>query len=815
MQKFSKIWLYLLGIWLLSNFSDRLWLSLDNSVPGWDQSNHLTGSLNYLQALQKIELFNGSWWLDFWRLSSKYPPLSYIASAPFQQIFSKGNDQALAVNFLSSAILIPAVYLLANVFFNKRVAILATFFSVVFPRLYLQRLFYLTDNLLLALTIAAFTSLTFWKIEKQNKQSQWLYALIFGVFWGLALLAKQSVMFFLIGPLVWVIVEFSYHRQWLRLIQILVSFIVSCLIWWPWYGANWIYSFGTYSSSVTSPAALQGNAPINTLASWIYYWQDLPAAISWPLLLVPLVGLILNWSGFFPNKDKPRFKGGLLWLAFYCLAGYLICTLNINKNERYIMPYLPVLAIFLAYGLVQWRGKWQKVQLGTIALALLLMLGNLYQIALLSQISQIFSPNAINYPYRGQTWPLSEVIETITKTTPNLQATLGVIPNTAEINHNTLNYYGALADFQVYGRELGSKTEQVKQDGQSLDWFIAKTGDNAFARKAQLDLADQLARDTNFNLIKNWTLPDKSNLKLYHRKNPLVSVTSGSSSKQVELLEVIVPESAPANVPVPVTYHWAGAKSDLKNGLVLISWQNNKGEVGWINDHAVGMGELYGSGDESLEVIEKTAMLPSDVLGDYHPVITYINPKTKFTRKINSPSSVNLKISSSAASIDSPVLDRVSQLRLLSLSLQEGIKGLDRVFLQVARLNQYDPRQDYLEQAAQTLSYRLDNEKLNPTQTVQYLYGILLARVLQQDADKAIPVLQKLITLQRDNPYLHAYLAVVNLYKWDSAAAEAALRTIAGSQVREIRLLQGVTDILRGHIFQGINILKSIPKPKN
>ena len=109
----------------------------------------------------------------------------------------------------------------------------------------------------------------------------------------------------------------------------------------------------------------------------------------------------------------------------------------------------------------------------------------------------------------------------------------------------------------------------------------------------------------------------------------------------------------------------------------------------------------------------------------------------------------------------------------------------------------------------------MDNEKLNSTVTVQYLYGIMLARVLLQDADKAIPVLHKLITLQKDNPYLHAYLAVVNLYKWDSAAAEAALRPIAGSQVREIRILQGATDILRGHIFQGINILKSIPKPKN
>ena len=31
---------------------------------------------------------------------------------------------------------------------------------------------------------------------------------------------------------------------------------------------------------------------LNTLAAWTYYWQDLPSAVSWPLLVVPLVGIL-------------------------------------------------------------------------------------------------------------------------------------------------------------------------------------------------------------------------------------------------------------------------------------------------------------------------------------------------------------------------------------------------------------------------------------------------------------------------------------------------------------------------------------------
>ena len=87
-----KIGIILGLILLVSNFCDRLWLSLDQSVPAWDQSNHLTYSLEYLRALQNPNFLEGEWWRQFWMLSTKYPPLTYLASVPFQQIWGLGND---------------------------------------------------------------------------------------------------------------------------------------------------------------------------------------------------------------------------------------------------------------------------------------------------------------------------------------------------------------------------------------------------------------------------------------------------------------------------------------------------------------------------------------------------------------------------------------------------------------------------------------------------------------------------------------------------------------------------------------------------
>ncbi len=120
-------------IWLASNLCDRLWLALDRSVPAWDQSNHLTLSLKYLDALKNPQLFDGQWWQSFWMLSTKYPPLTYILTAPFQQVFGTGNDQALLVNFLYSAILLISAYGIGKTLFSAQVGLWAAGLCVLLP----------------------------------------------------------------------------------------------------------------------------------------------------------------------------------------------------------------------------------------------------------------------------------------------------------------------------------------------------------------------------------------------------------------------------------------------------------------------------------------------------------------------------------------------------------------------------------------------------------------------------------------------------------------------------------------------------------
>src|SRR4028119_1061050 len=184
---------------------DRIWLTLDHSVPAWDQADYLTGTLNYWQALQHPQWFSSEWWTSFWLVSSKIPPLTYIAAAIIQNIFGTGSDQATIVNLLFSGILLGSVYGLGVQLFSVEVGLWAAGLCQILPSLYQSRLDFLLDYPLTAAVTLSFFCLTVWKVGDRRQEigekigvnqyvtrhssiHQWLWAAAFGFSFGLALL---------------------------------------------------------------------------------------------------------------------------------------------------------------------------------------------------------------------------------------------------------------------------------------------------------------------------------------------------------------------------------------------------------------------------------------------------------------------------------------------------------------------------------------------------------------------------------------------------------------------------------------------------
>jgi 4-amino-4-deoxy-L-arabinose transferase-like glycosyltransferase len=897
--------LWWLGIiWLLGALSDRLWFWLDRSIPDWDRADYLNGAINYWEALQIPQWLDATWWRSLWLISPKIPPLTYILTVPFLNNFGLSEDAATLIMLLFSSILLISVYGIGVKLFNVSVGLWAAGLCQLFPGLYKYRLEFLLDYPLTAIVTFSFWLLSVWKFSSpRNSRTSaalppcpsassclsWLYASLFGLSLGLALMVKQTSVFFLFFPLLWVLGETILHRRWIALIQLLMAGCISVLVIFPWYRTNWLLMLTSGKRATIDSAIAEGDPALNTLDAWTYYAKVLPNLISFPLLLIPIVGLIIYFGRIF--LEKRQFSYSLtsrsIWLLVFLLGGYFLSSANINKDSRYILPLLPVLSLVLANGLLAWKVSWRNyTSWVTISFASVLMLFNIFPLGQ-TDLFKAIAPNGQVYPYLGKPYPHQEIVQEIINTNPYLRSTLGVLPSTPEINQHNFSFWGNIYNSQVSGRQVGVKKKQVEQDARSLDWFLTKTGEQGSVPEAQAKIVKRVEQGQDFYLHKSWQLHDNSALKLYHHLQPSIQVKRSPLAQRqkqqdkVKLDRVNVPEKTPPGVPIPVTYHWSGNWQQLQSGLVILTWEQKQfvganshasygrttftqgadsggdeirgvlgsfsrrkvssascfGEVAspkvwrseykapplpnespqplnsfWLQDHAIGMGALNSSRlhkeqfNDTFEVIENTAMFAdAKVLpGEYTLTATYLDRHTQKTYPISVPA-VSITIDPSATASSAPELDLVTQLRNIAPNLARGVEGLDPIFAQTSRINQYDPKQDYLEQAAQSLSYRLESNRQNTQHSLDWTYAIALSKVLQQDVEGAIESLQKVIEIDSQNSYNYAYLAFVYLYDWrGKPAAEVLDKAIAiDPNIPEIQALKGVAKLMQGNLFDG------------
>ncbi len=664
-------------------------------------------------------------------------------------MFGTGGDRATLVHLLFSAILLASVYSLGVQLFNRQVGLWAAAICVLLPGLYRFRLQFLLDYPLTAAITFAFYCLTMWKasegrrkkeegssatdltdvtdrtqLEERTKKkykfslshtpslsaSSFFWAIAFGISLGLSILVKHTTVLFLFTPIVWLAVGAVRQKAWGRLGQLTGALLLSAAVFGPWAKTNWLLILTGGKRATLDSAIAEGDPGINTIDAWIYYGKHLPEHISWPLLLIPLVGLILYWRRR-QDSSSILHLNSCRWLAVFWGGAYLINSLNINKDDRYVIPYLPVLSIFLAYCLTLWPSRWgRQIRWGTIGLAILAMLFHILPLggALGNTLVQIISPGNSNYPYLGKEWPHREVIAEIIDREPYLQSTLGVLPSTPEINQHNLNFYGALANFQVYGRQVGTNLKQVPQDVRSLSWFVTKSGPQGSIRerikKAQDAAVTAIEKEDKFQLEKTWILPDFTNLNLYRKRvQPVEIQPLNEARSQVQLDRVTVAAKAVPGVALPVTYTWSGPWQQLQSGLVLVTWQNQQsgnippGQTFRIlHDRAIAQAALHPGMLEAdkfavgFRVVDRTAMLPPANIapGTYNLQATYLNRKTGETYPINGPA-VSVKIEAEPRDMrfqaepgnqdntDKPELDLVTQLRAMAVNLPKGLPGLE------------------------------------------------------------------------------------------------------------------------------------------
>ena len=189
---------------------------------------------------------------------------------------------------------------------------------------------------------------------------------------------------------------------------------------------------------------------------------------------------------------------------------------------------------------------------------------------------------------------------------------------------------------------------------------------------------------------------------------------------------------------------------------------------------------------------------------------TYLNRSTGESFALAVPP-VKLEINPASKAVPAPELDLATQLRTLAASLPQGTKVLDSIFVEVARINQYDPIQDYLEQVELTMKYRLKSEPANPA----WAYALALSKVLQRDADGAIAALEQVTKLDEQNPYAHAYLAFVRLYNFQPRFAQVSINQALtlNPNIKELQLLDAIAALMQANflkVWHYLPLIKSL-----
>ncbi len=862
----------IVGIWLFGAVFDRIWFAIDRSIPGWDQADYLNGALTYWRVLQTAQVFSVQWWVELWQLSTKIPPLVYISTTPFLAIFGTGPDQSTLVNLLYSAIVLGSVYRLGTYLFSITVGLWAAGLCVLMPALTVVRLDYLLDYPLAALVTLCFTCLTLWRGARwqrvtsqshqlssantapvsqnnekvsgkrvsvalrspgrwQSSAHEWLLVVATGMTLGLALMVKQPALFFLLLPLLWSLVEILKQRDWRGLLQGVLLLVIAIAVFYPWYRTNWLLILTAGKRATVDSAIAEGDPSLLSIQAWIYYLKYLPDMVSWPPLLVAGCGFLsFGWRAWRRRQAKdsdvpvqpeqrPRDnddRRSVIWLLVFLVGGYLLSSLNVNKDLRYAIPYLPVLAVLLAYGFSLLPRMFRGLRWAAVGLTAVLLIANLFPIVPVA-VRQQWSPLYQHQVYVGPAFPHAQVVAAVAEAQPYQRSTVGVVPSTFEVNQHNINYYGQLRQGQVHGRQVGTRDQFIEQDVRSLPWFVTKTANQGAIREPerQAALIQRVTQGGDFRLYKTWQLPDQTALQLWQRSRSDFEIkplpTGLKLDAPVRLEEVDVPAVAPPGKPTPVTYRWVGNWDALQSGLVILTWRQVDASAGqatsrWLHDHAIAMGNLADQplgvkATDAFEVTENLAMLPPDSLpaGSYTLEATYLNRQTGESAPIAVPP-MTLNIDPKAAPLPAPEVDLVTQLRTLAVAMPQGMQVMEHIFDEIGRISQYDPDQDYVHQTRQAMAYRLQSEPNNRV----FAYTLVLANVLKQQVQPAITALQRVVELDPQNPYAYAYLAVVNLYDFRPGAAQSALNAALklDATIPELYGLQAIAGLMRGNLIQ-------------
>ncbi len=500
--------------------------------PGWDQSVHLRDSVVYERILSHPSLLangvlgailHGSEDFPLLTPSGYYPPLVPGITALLYRVAGRSYGTAMATQILFLVLLVFGTWALGNRLLGAPVGLAAALMLLAAPGIRLNAEEYMLD-----LPLAAMVAVSVWGLLTSDGFARRDRSLVFGVLAGAGMLTKWTFFLFLGLPVLFVLASGLADSSRLsaprspRWCNFALALLAGGVVATPYYVP--ILPILVNKTIVHAGGAADGFSTPFTSASVLYYIEALPRTLfGWPLTITAAIGLLgFLWRG----GDTGRARALLLtWaLSLYAFFTFVVT----NKQSRYLLPWIPILLLMAAGGLV---ALWRHAAAGRALLAM----GMLVVLPVTGLTDRWRTEDSGNWNIR----PLVDRLEQELAGRPDLStkvAVLGVIPDMREVNGPTIAYYTSRRDLPVTVVQLVNRMKRYVavdvgldpfdrgdfyQTFDRYDFLATKDGDNSVPPWEGVVPGMQAyfeERRTEFDLLASFREPDGSTLALYARK---------------------------------------------------------------------------------------------------------------------------------------------------------------------------------------------------------------------------------------------------------------------------------------------------------
>lgn len=300
---------------------------------------------------------------------AKQPLLMWIFGI-MQQVLPNPLFAGRIVSIFTGFLTLLGIFKITNNLFNKKTAILASFFYVIIP------IFSFFDRqALMESSISAVGVWTLYFLLKLTEKKSYAYALILGIILGIGFFIKSSAFVFFISFFACIILILKSTPKKGKVIEIvfLTVFVFFCVIllliinpqFWSTLSSNSRFTL-TIKELIFFPIFTWINSVITNLIIVFFYFTPV-------LFIFSLIGIFKIFILSFKHR---------IFLIFF-ISALLIETFTVKgATDRYLVTFLPFLTICASFVLANILEKNKKNGLFLIILSIIIPLGlTTYQIA--------------------------------------------------------------------------------------------------------------------------------------------------------------------------------------------------------------------------------------------------------------------------------------------------------------------------------------------------------------------------------------------------------------------------------------------------